>query len=371
MKRIGIDARLYFQTGVGVYLRNLLHFLQKIDNKNIEFYIYVLDEESSKIEFTNTRFIKRAVPYRWHKLSEQTSFLISLYRDKLDLMHFTYFSHPILYNRPFIATVHDTILLEHKTGKASTLWSGIYNIKHIAFKLAFSHQIMKSRLIITPTETVKKQLLDIYGTQYESKITALYEGVDFVKQITNENIDLKKTFTHPFILYVGNFYPHKNVEKLIEAFSNIKDEIQLVLVGPADFFSKRTQVLIERLHQTRRVVLYPNATDADLIFFYKHAQMLVHPTLSEGFGLPLIEAAYFNLPVVASDIPVFREILDKEYTSFDPKDIVDIKQKIEFQLKNRARADYSTINKKFSFEKMTHLLDRIYSSELHNLAKTI
>ncbi|MEO6509127.1 MAG: hypothetical protein ABIO02_04175, partial [Patescibacteria group bacterium] len=159
MKRIGIDARLYFQTGVGVYIRNILHFLQEMKTDDIEFYIYVMKEDSSKITFSKTNFKKIEVTSRWHSFSEQLVYLRQLNRDRLDLMHFTYFSHPVLYNRPFIATIHDIILLEHKTGKASTLFPFIYNLKHLAFTYAFHHQIKDSRKIITPTETVKKQII--------------------------------------------------------------------------------------------------------------------------------------------------------------------------------------------------------------------
>jgi hypothetical protein len=151
MKRIGIDARLYFQTGVGVYIRNLLYYLQRNSTKDIEFYVYVMDKDIKKIRFEKSNFILREVPYKWHSFSEQIGFLLTLNKDKLDLMNFTYIRHPVLYNIPFISTVHDVILLEHKSGKASTLWSAFYRLKHLAFTYAFYHQIRKSKVIITPT----------------------------------------------------------------------------------------------------------------------------------------------------------------------------------------------------------------------------
>src|SRR3989338_4221188 len=129
MKRIGIDARLYFQTGVGVYLRNFIHYLQNFTPKDVEFYIYVLERDASQIDFKNSLFIKREVQTLWHTLDEQTLFYSVLQKDKLDLMHFTYFSYPVLYNRPFIATVHDITPLNHKTGRASTLSPWLYELK--------------------------------------------------------------------------------------------------------------------------------------------------------------------------------------------------------------------------------------------------
>ncbi len=360
MKRVGIDARLYFQTGVGVYIRNLLHYLEELHTDGFEFYVYLMDSDYEKIYFKNKNFIKRRGNYRWHSFAEQLSFLYLLYKDNLDLMHFTYFSHPIFYNRPFIATIHDTILLEHKTGKASTLLPFLYDIKHFGSTLTFTHQMRKSKAVITPTKTVKNQLLHLYGEQYEKKIFPIYEGVDYIKQKIEQNKELASRFQKEFIIYIGNFYPHKNVEQLIYAYSEIDTKINLLLIGPADFFAHRIQELIRRLHQEKRIVLYSSPTDSDLVYFYTHAQALIHPSLSEGFGLPLLEAAYFQLPILASDIPVFKEILQDRYVSFDPTSKNDMKEKMVSSFKNLKRLEHKNLLAKFSFPQMAKETFELY-----------
>ena len=120
MKKIGIDARLYSQTGVGTYLKNLIYYLDKKGPKDILFYIYLMPDDYNDLSFKNKNIIKRKVNYRWHTIGEQIGFAIKLYYDKLDLMHFTYFSYPIIYLKKFVATVHDATPLLFKTGKAST-----------------------------------------------------------------------------------------------------------------------------------------------------------------------------------------------------------------------------------------------------------
>lgn len=362
MKRIGIDARLYFQTGVGVYIRNILHYLQEMDTDGLEFYIYIMKDEFDRISLKKTNFKKREVTARWHTFSEQFSFLKQLREDNLDLMHFTYFSHPVLYNRPFIATIHDTILLQHKTGKASTLSSVFYNLKHLAFRYAFQHQLKQSKLLLTPTETVKEQILSLYGTKYQNKIIVSHEGIDFEKMIKMENKNLEKKFTKKYLLYVGNFYPHKNVERLIEVFSELKEDVQLVLVGPRDYFLERIKDLITNLHQNDRVVIYANASDEDLIYLYKHAQVLIHPSLSEGFGLPIIEANFFGTPAVTSDLPVFKEVGGSNHLMFNPKNKEDMKKQIEQSLELKKTDKQIVIAEDFSFERMTQKLLQIYSS---------
>lgn len=362
MKKIGIDARLYSQTGVGTYLKNLLHYLDK-DNLENQYYIYLLHEDYDKIDFTNKKIVKRLVKDRWHSLGEQTRFALTLYGDNLDLVHFTYFSYPILYLKKFVATVHDTTPLLFKTGKASTKNPLIYNIKHFFFKLVVRCQVNRARQIIVPTDTVRRQVIEIYGADKAKKTTRIYEGINYQMQDAEENKALAQKYKN-FFIYVGNFYPHKNVEELIKAFSSIKAQYKLLLIGPTDFFKKRLVQTIDRLSVGDRIEFIQNPSTNDLIFYYKNAMALIHPSLSEGFGLPTIEAAYFNCPIIASNIAVFKELLGKNYSSFNPNDREEIQSKINEFIKKRPEYDYRKILMKYSFEKMTEETLIIYNKAL-------
>lgn len=361
MKKVGIDARLYFQTGVGTYLRNFLNNLQKINPSNFLFYIYILKNDASKIIFNSKNLIKRETDASWHSFSEQIEFLRTLYKDNLHLAHFTYFSYPVFYKRKFIATVHDTTPLVFKTGKASTN-PLIYPIKHFFFKVVLATQVARAKKIIVPTKTVKRELVDIYGRQLKDKTIPLYEGIDEELIDARENKSLKKIFPGKFLIYVGNFYPHKNVERLINSFLKVKTNTQLILIGPDDFFSKKLLHYINIMECGKRIVFYHNATTQDLIFFYKNASALIHPSLSEGFGLPLVEAAYFGCPIIASNAAVFKEILDGCYLSFNPYDVDDITNKINYFFERKPKFGYSKILKRYSFEKMTKEILEIYKS---------
>jgi len=365
MKKIGIDARLYSQTGIGTYLKNLIYFLEKKDLKDELFYIYLMPDDYKKISFKNKNIIKRMAGYRWHSLGEQIGFALKLYSDNLDLMHFTYFSYPVLYLKKFIATVHDVTPLLFKTGKASTKNQFIYNVKHLFFRTILRCQIKGSIKIITPTDTVKKQLEEIYGKELSKKIHFIYEGINYQIKESAENKKLAEKFGN-FFIYVGNFYPHKNVERLIYAFSTIKTSSKLLLLGPSDFFKNRLFQLINRLKQERKILFINSLSSEDLVYFYKNALALVHPSLSEGFGLPLIEAAYFNCPIIASDINVFKELLGNNYLSFNPNDVNDITSKIKIFIEKKPSFDYGNIIKKYSFEKMTNEIVKIYKNILYD-----
>jgi len=360
MKKIGIDARLYFQTGVGIYISNLIYQLTKIAPKDVVFYIYLLREDEPRVQFKSNNFIKRIVPYRWHSFSEQISFAKILYQDNLDLMHFTYFSYPILYKKKFISTVHDITPLLFKTGKASTRNPLLFASKHFVFRQVIKSQVEQALAIITPTKTVKKQIVERFGQKYSGKIFPIYEGISDELIKAKQNINLKKRFGGNFIIYIGNFYPHKNVERLVEAFSKIKTETKLVLIGPDDFFSKRISEVVKKYKNSGKVVFYFNPTEEDLVFFYKNALALIHPSLSEGFGLPLVEAAYFGLPIIASNIGVFKEVLGNKYVSFDPENNKDIQTKIEMFLHDRPTFNHKEILKKYSFERMAKATLQLY-----------
>lgn len=359
MKKIGIDARLYSQTGVGTYLKNLIFYLQKKELKNETFFLYLMDNDFDKVQINNKNIIKRKVNYRWHTFGEQIGFAIKLYQDNLDLMHFTYFSYPVFYWKKFIATVHDATPLLFKTGKASTRNKLIYRIKHLFFRVILWCQVNRAIQIITPTKTVKKQLGNIYGEKIAKKIQPIYEGVNYQIKESKENIELAKKFDN-FFIYVGNFYPHKNVEKLIEAFANLQTSSKLLLIGPNDFFKSRMLQSINRLKQEKRILFVNSLTVEDLIFFYKNAQALIHPSLSEGFGLTLIESAYFNTPIIASNIEVFKELLGDNYVSFNPNDVDDITKKIKSFIEKKPKFEYKDLIKKYSFEKMTDETLKIY-----------
>lgn len=360
MKKIGIDARLYSQTGVGTYLKNLIFFLEKKDLKNKLIYIYLLPEDYKKLTFRNKNILKRKVYDRWHTVGEQIGFAVKLYQDNLDLMHFTYFSYPIFYFRKFVATVHDVTPLLFKTGKASTKNKLIYHLKHIFFRLILRCQIVRAERIITPTFTVRDQLEEIYGKKISAKVSPIYEGVNFQIMDTKENKSLGKRF-NDFFIYVGNFYPHKNIEKLIRAFSAVKTSSKLLLLGPNDFFKRRLSQLINELKQKNRILFFNSLSIKDLIFFYKNANALIHPSISEGFGLPLIEAAYFDCPIIGSNIKVFKELMGDNYLSFDPNNVKDISEKIEQFINKKPKFDYKDIMGKYSFKTMADETMKIYS----------
>jgi len=369
MKRIGIDARLYFQTGVGVYLRNLLFYLNELISSNWLIYVYLKKKDIQLVNFNNKNFIKKEADFHWHSFEEQIGFIRLLNQDNLDLVHFTYFSYPIFYKKKFISTIHDLTPLIFKTGKASTGNPLLYQIKHLFLRLVMNCQIRNAITIITPTKSIKTQIVSYYGKKYRDKIVPIYEGVNREIEAVKENFNLDMKFKKKYFIYVGNFYPHKNVDRLVTAFSKIKKDCRLILLGPDDFFSKRIFQLINQLKQNHRIFLFANPSNNDLKYFYNHAQALINPSISEGFSLPLVEAAYFNLPILASNIDVFKEVLGDRYTAFNPYDVDDIAVKISNFSETSQKSNYQGLLQKYSFQKMAEETVEIYKKVLYRSVK--
>lgn len=345
-KRIGIDARLLTQTGVGTYIQNLIRELVILDTQN-KYIIFCRRQDMQYIPSLSKNFEIRISNCRWHSLKEQVIFLWQIYINKIDLMHFTYFSHPIMYFGKFIITIHDLIPLQLATGSASLLPGYIYYLKLLVSKVVFWHGYLFAQKIIAPSKSVKADISKYFGKN--DKIIVVYEGVEkiFTKKVTLEN---KK-----YILYVGNFYPHKNVDTLLNAYMSLKNPPKLVLKGPKDIFCIKMIELVAKSNQNHHQVefMHTYLDRSQMAEMYQNALFLVVPSFAEGFGLPALEALSCGTRVIASNIAVHHEILEDNFLSFDPHSAHDLSQKIQALLANPNIIPKNRFDKdKFSFKKM-------------------
>ena len=320
---------MWKQTGVGRYTRNIVLNLQKIDQKNrYVLFVRAEDYESLKRHITNPKWKTVQVDIKWHSLSEQLKFPTIIRREKLDLMHFPYFSVPIFYNRPYVVTIHDLIINHFSTGKASTLAYPLYLTKREGYRFVIGQAAKKARKIIVPSNATKQELIDHLKIP-ENKIDVIYEAAELR---VHDLEPISKSYGRYF-LYVGNAYTHKNLEALVEAFtkfSNEQSDLKLILVGEKDYFYKR----LENKNVSDKIIFYGKASDKELVNLYTHAIALVNPSLMEGFGLPVLEAMSLRCLVVASDIPAFREIAGDNALYFNPGDNNDIYLKLKDVLEN-------------------------------------
>jgi glycosyltransferase involved in cell wall biosynthesis len=319
--RIGIDARLWDQTGVGRYIRNLVYNLQKIDKRN-SYVLFVRKQDLISVgkSITNKNWEIVEADIRWHTIAEQIEFPLLLNKHELDLVHFPYFSVPVSYRKPYVVTIHDLIINHFSTGEASTLLYPLYLGKRLSYKFIVNQAARRAKRIIVPSIATKEEIVDNLKIN-TNKINVIAEAADFKTQ----NLKLKTSNIEKYFLYVGNAYPHKNLNSLIYAFNKISKEfkdLRLILVGHKDFFYKR----LEKESVNDKIIFYGKATDSELANLYSNAVALVIPSLMEGFGLPVLEAMSLKCMVVCSNIPSFKEVAANSAIYFKPEDVNDIKE---------------------------------------------
>lgn len=363
---IGIDCRLWKQTGVGRYTQNLVANLSKIDAKN-KYILFARSEDIFSIEKAVSKNFKIiSCNIKWHSLEEQTRFASFLNSYKLDLMHFPYFSVPYLYRKKYVVTVHDLIINKFNTGKASTLPYPLYLAKRFGYDLILRNALKSSQKIIVPSSSVKLDLLSVYKNVPSPKVEVTYEGGLEI----NSKLELPNKYGK-YLLRIGNFYPHKNVENLLIAFKNIKDkDLKLILVGKKDFFYKRVEEEIKKLKIENRTVFLENQKDSNLYSLYKNAQAVIVPSLMEGFSLTAVEAMCVGCPLLLSDIAVHREICKDSALYFNPNDLADIEDVINqfLRLSDKQKEilynNEIKLSRDYSWKKMAAQTLKVYESSI-------
>ncbi len=309
IKKIGIDARFFGpkDKGFGRYTKKLVDNLQKIDKKN-QYFIFLRKNRYQEYNFKNKNFRKILAEYKWYGVKEQVLFSKKIKKYNLDLMHFTHFNVPIFYNKKFIVTIHDLTLRKFPTYKKNLKNLIFYPFKDLVYRVVFRHAIKDSEKIIAISKYTKQEILRYYKVDPD-KIEVIYEGTSKNLQFSVSNFQSISNSQLPkkYILYVGNNYPHKNLDRLKLAFEKLKkDGLNYELILNTEFISE------EKLDK-----------------LYRNASLYVFPSLSEGFGLPPLEAMARGVPVVSSNYTCLPEILGNAAVYFNPLDINDMANKIK------------------------------------------
>lgn len=321
---IGIDCRMAKESGIGRYISNIVRNLAETDKDNL-YTLYVYQEDYFTDISLPKNFTKIVAPFRWHSFSEQFSFNSLIKSGNHDLMHFPQTNYPIMYSGKFMITIHDLTMVKFATGRASTLFYPFYLIKLLFFKLILRMALKNSSKIITVSNFVKNEIVRDYKIDSD-KIQVIYNGIDSKLAYNPQDLSyFQKTYNvaKPFIFYIGNAYPHKNLERLILAFTtfNQQNKYNLVLAGKSDFFYER---LKENFKNLENIKFIGELSDQELSKFYSSAEFFVYPSMSEGFGIQIVEALGLRSKVCCSNNSVFPEIAESNAVYFNPFDIEDM-----------------------------------------------
>lgn len=375
---IGIDARFFgpFGKGLGRYTQKLIESLEELDTEN-RYTIFLRKENFDDYKPKKSNFKKVCAHFEWYSLEEQTKWPQFLSRYKCDLVHFPHFNVPLSYKGRYVVTIHDLIILHFPTRRATTLDPIKYAAKQFAYKVVIKNAVKKAKKIITVSEFSKRDIVKHFNLD-KKRVIVTYEAADMKVQNSVEFQILKDKFNinKPYILYVGNAYPHKNIEKLVESFAKTSEknpDVQLVLVGKMDYFYQRIKQLVD--DNNYKNIIFPGfVTDEELQALYENCRVYTFPSLYEGFGLPPLEAMAKGAPVISSREACMPEILKEGALFYNPYSVDDIEQKTEEILHNEeVRKDLiekgSKVVSSYSWEKCGGDTLKVYQSILNEFKR--
>lgn len=378
MKTILIEARWLGKTGIGRYVENLLINLAKNQVDYDQKYQYIVLTTADGSEYLpelpdNFKIIITDIS--WFGFKEQIRLTWWLFRQKFELIHFTNFNVPILFwvlsRTKKVVTIHDLILLEFHNLPNQRLKTKIkHQLKYQVMRLVIWVAVKFSDQVICCSNFVAKQIQNKYNPKCPAKVAHLGLG-SFFEDTPMAPVKFLDKFgiNKSFILYVGNAYPHKNLHRMILAFSKLitkyKLDIQLVIAGKLDKFKEDLLSDITAEQLNKRVIFTDHISDSVLKTLYNQATAYCLPSLSEGFGLQTLESFAHNLPLVSSRATCLPEIAGEAAIYFDPKNINDMAEKISKVITNDVLQKELIIKGrqqliKFDFQKTAKITFEIY-----------
>jgi glycosyltransferase involved in cell wall biosynthesis len=368
--RIAIDARKLRDYGIGTYVRNLLRHLARID-ASTEYVVLCRQTDCATVTALGPNFRpvpERAAPY---SVREQLSVPMDLRRERVDLFHAPHYVLPPLARCRSVVTIHDCIHLRFPQ----------YLPNRVAYAYARASLWVathRSDRVLTVSEASKRDILRYFRVP-ENKIDVIYNAIDerFGQPPQPEEIERVREryqLDGPFILYAGNIKPHKNLERLIEAFHSLRrdgsfDHVRLLIIGDeiSKYATLRRAVHRHKLHKYVR--FFGFVPDETLASLYRLASVFVFPSLYEGFGLPPLEAMASGTPVITSNVSSLPEVVGDAallIDPYEPESIADAMRRVltDDALRDQLRARGLARAREFSWDRSIRRVREIYDEVL-------
>jgi glycosyltransferase involved in cell wall biosynthesis len=354
--RIGIDvSQVVYGTGVSVYTKELVKSLLKVDKKN-EYVLFggSLRRRGELKKFISTlegNYSTKIVPlspsvadFLWNRLhwGKPEWFL-----GKIDIFHSSDWTQPPT-NAYKVTTVHDLSFFKYPKITPKKIIS--------AQQRRMSRVLKEVDKVIVPSEATKKDLLDLGFDEEKVRVIPEAAGENFKKAKKSKIDNLKKKYkiSGGYLLAVGT-HPRKNIKRIIKAFEQVRagKDLKLVVVGSKE----------EDLDSDRGIRYVGHVEDKELAKLYSGAEVLVYPSLSEGFGLPILQAFACSCPVVTSNASSMPEVAGDAAILVDPWDTDSIIEGIERAISNRKTLVKKGKNrlKDYSWEKTAEMTLDVYN----------
>jgi glycosyltransferase involved in cell wall biosynthesis len=370
--KIAIDIRRMTEFGVGTYIRNVVRTLGKLDRENK----YLLIGSPAKVKEigslpANFHTVPLMEPER--SLQGYRQFRAILKRFECDLVHIpNLFSIPRALPCPYVMTVHDMLEPMSRAREQNGFWRSLH------FQL--TKQVLRGAARIFAVSNFTKGEIEKLSDIPSQRIEVVYNAIDerflhgHATAADRQVIVERYQVTYPFLLYAGRISPHKNVVRMIEAFSALKTELEkdevfpdlkLIIIG--DDLSgnpdlRRTVIRSGVQNDVRFLGFVPIEV---LRTFYDQAKIFVFPSLYEGFGLPPLEAMAHGTPVVTSNVSSLPEVVGNAAVLVNPENVFEIMRALhrvllDQPLRERMKERSYQQAAKFSWEKSVRRILDVY-----------
>lgn len=311
------------RVGSSVYCFELLKNLAKIDIKN-NYEIFLPQSPTNDLPKISDAWKYRVLPSR--KMWTITSLALTLLKDRsLDVFFTPTHYLPIFAPKKSVVSILDVSYL---------YFPELFKKKDlIQLKKWTKYSAIKSMKILTISESSKSDIIKEYGVK-ESKVKVIYPGINKVlssryRVLSMEELNKKFGVNGKYILFVGTLQPRKNITRLIEAYSKLDTDTQLVIVGRRGWQYEEILASPEKYNVKDRVLFLENVTDEELPAVYRNAHFFILPSLYEGFGIPVLEAMNYGTPVITSNVSSLPEVGGDAVLYVDPNDTMDISSKMK------------------------------------------
>ena len=335
MSKILINALQFSPNGAGIsrYSYKLADIIMK-NNPNVD----VLCRRDVVDKFENKeRLIPIDIKGSADRIIIEQIKLLRIYKN-YDIVHFLDYATPVLYKGKKIATIHDMAMhtMKDKYTKGQVLTK----------TTLLKNTIKNADKLICISEFTKKELLKYYPNVDKSKIEVVYNGFEYNEiDLTQETVDTtlnKFNITKDYLLFVGTLSPHKNIERIVEAFNKVRDkgyDYQLVICGKKGWLYEDIFNKVKTLKLENEVVFTDYVTEEELEVLYKNTKLFVFRSLYEGFGFPPTEAMARKVPVLSSREGAIPEVVGEAAIFCDAYDTEDIYNKIVKVINERELSD--------------------------------
>ena len=365
--KIGFDGKRAANnlTGLGNYSRSLIAELARHFPQN-QYFVYTpkVKNHPQISRFLEDQHLKISLPDSAIPLWRSFGIQKQLQKDGIALFHGLSHEIPLGIRKTGISsvvTIHDLIFLKFP---AYFGW-----IDRMIYKLKAQYACSHANRIIAISECTKRDIIEFFHTDPD-KIEVVYQSCDDSFKaapdlVWNEQVRQKHSLPERYILSVGTIETRKNLISLIKALPAIPDSHQLVVVGRKTGYMKLVIKELHRLNLSHRVTFLQNVPFRDLPPIYQMAEVFAYPSFYEGFGIPIIEALYSNVPVIAARGSCLEEAGGPSSLYVEPSDHEGLAAGINAiignsELRDRMKADGASYVKRFENSVITNQMMAIY-----------